>query len=125
LKKNLSQRLVAAVSIELESPTSWEPYPENADEESRILNAIRREVAHRLDVDDAATQSETSIVGRFLVTKKEQDIASFKTPSLRNVLISAPYFHDGSKATLGTSWTTTHADGVRIPGSMKTFSHLG
>src|SRR5215472_12947493 len=55
-----------------------------------------------LDVDQAAIQAETSVVGRFLVTKQEKDIASFKTPSLRNVLITAPYFHDGSQATLGT-----------------------
>src|SRR5215470_14211394 len=53
-----------------------------------------------VDVDQAAIQSETSVVGRFLVTKKETDIASFKTTSLRNVLITAPYFHDGSQATL-------------------------
>ena len=37
------------------------------------------------DVDQAAIQSETSVIGRFLVTKKEKDIASFKTPSLHNV----------------------------------------
>jgi cytochrome c peroxidase len=69
-----------------------------------------------VDVDDAAIQSETSVVGRFLVTKKEQDIASFKTPSLRNVLITAPYFHDGSQATL---WDVVdhynHGDGVKDP----------
>lgn len=33
-------------------------------------------------------------------TRKEADIASFKTPNLRNVLVTAPYFHDGSQATL-------------------------
>jgi cytochrome c peroxidase len=69
-----------------------------------------------IDVDYAAIQSETSIVGRFLVTKKERDIASFKTPSLRNVLITAPYFHDGSQATL---WDVVdhynHGDGVKDP----------
>jgi cytochrome c peroxidase len=53
-----------------------------------------------IDVDQAAIQSDTSVVGRFLVTKKEKDIASFKTPSLRNLLITAPYFHDGSQAPL-------------------------
>jgi cytochrome c peroxidase len=41
-----------------------------------------------------------SVLGRFLVTKRDADTASFKTPSLRNVLITAPYFHDGSQATL-------------------------
>ena len=53
-----------------------------------------------LPAQTTAIQSDTSIVGRFLVTKKENDIASFKTPNLRNVLITAPYFHDGSQATL-------------------------
>ena len=35
-----------------------------------------------------------------LVTKREQDIAAFKTPNLRNVLVTGPYFHDGSQETL-------------------------
>jgi cytochrome c peroxidase len=52
-------------------------------------------------VDQAAIQSEMSALGRFLVTKKQpDDIASFKTPNLRNVLVTAPYFHDGSQETL-------------------------
>jgi cytochrome c peroxidase len=53
-----------------------------------------------IDVDQAAIQSEMSVLGRFLVTKKEQDVAAFKTPGLRNVLVTAPYFHDGSQQTL-------------------------
>jgi cytochrome c peroxidase len=53
-----------------------------------------------IDVDHAAIQSDMSVLGRFLVTKKEADTASFKTPGLRNVLMTAPYFHDGSQATL-------------------------
>ena len=51
-------------------------------------------------VDRAAIMSNWSVLGRFLVTKKEADIAAFKTPSLRNVLITGPYFHDGSMDTL-------------------------
>jgi cytochrome c peroxidase len=39
-------------------------------------------------------------VGRFNVTKIEADRGAFKTPSLRSVELSAPYFHDGSAATL-------------------------
>jgi cytochrome c peroxidase len=38
--------------------------------------------------------------GRFLVTKNKQDIGKFKTPSLRNIAITAPYMHDGSLKTL-------------------------
>lgn len=52
------------------------------------------------EIDDAAIQTEMSALGRFLVTRKLADMASFKTPSLRNVLITGPYFHDGSQQTL-------------------------
>ena len=38
--------------------------------------------------------------GRFNFTKREQDKHVFKVPSLRNVALTAPYFHDGSAATL-------------------------
>jgi cytochrome c peroxidase len=34
--------------------------------------------------------------GRFNVTGKEEDRYVFKVPSLRNVALTAPYFHDGS-----------------------------
>src|SRR5439155_22453099 len=51
-------------------------------------------------IDRAAIQTEMSVLGRFLITKKEKDIASFKTPDVRNVLVSGPYFHDGSQETL-------------------------
>jgi cytochrome c peroxidase len=51
-------------------------------------------------IDQAAIQTNLSALGRFLVTKKEADTASFKTPNLRNLLMTAPYFHDGSQATL-------------------------
>jgi cytochrome c peroxidase len=51
-------------------------------------------------IDDAAILSDLSVLGRFLLTKKEPDIAAFKTPDIRNVLMTAPYFHDGSQLTL-------------------------
>ena len=38
--------------------------------------------------------------GRFTVSKVEKDTGAFKTPTLRDVARSAPYFHDGSVATL-------------------------
>ncbi len=38
--------------------------------------------------------------GRYVVTHRESDIGAFKTPSLRNVALTAPYFHDGSRKTL-------------------------
>ena len=51
-------------------------------------------------VDDAAILTDLSALGRFLITGNQKDIASFKTPNLRNVLVTAPYFHDGSQETL-------------------------
>jgi cytochrome c peroxidase len=51
-------------------------------------------------VDDAAIESEMSVLGRFLITKKQGDIASFKTPDIRNILVTGPYFHDGAMQTL-------------------------
>ena len=39
-------------------------------------------------------------LGRYNVTKNVGDKYSFKVPSLRNVALTAPYFHDGSAMTL-------------------------
>ena len=42
----------------------------------------------------------TSDKGRVEVTKEEFDEFVFKVPSLRNIALTAPYFHDGSQKTL-------------------------
>ena len=42
----------------------------------------------------------TSDQGRFELTKQDSDRMVFKVPSLRNVEKTAPYFHDGSVASL-------------------------
>ena len=39
-------------------------------------------------------------LGRFEITKKEEDKGAFKTPTIRNVAASGPYMHDGSLKTL-------------------------
>ena len=39
-------------------------------------------------------------LGRYNVTKKEYDRHKFKTPTLRNIALTPPYFHDGSAKTL-------------------------
>jgi cytochrome c peroxidase len=76
-------------------------------------------------IDTAAITGDMSVLGRFLVTRKQEDIASFKTPGLRNVLVTGPYFHDGSMQILWDvmSWITT----IRVmesltPGSTRTCS---
>ena len=42
----------------------------------------------------------TSDVGRSEVTKDNDDKFKFKVPTLRNIALTAPYFHDGKFATL-------------------------
>ena len=53
--------------------------------------------------------------GRFNVTKNEADRGAFKTPSLRSVELSAPYFHDGSAATLKEAVRTMAGGGKADP----------
>ena len=43
---------------------------------------------------------ENPDLGRFVVTQDEKDTGAFKTPTIRNVALTAPYMHDGSLATL-------------------------
>jgi cytochrome c peroxidase len=71
---------------------------------------------HLEAIDRAAIGTDMSALGRFLITKKEADIAAFKTPDLRNVLVTGPYFHDGLQETL---WDVidhyNKGDGLRDP----------
>jgi cytochrome c peroxidase len=39
-------------------------------------------------------------LGRYVITKEEKDKGAFKTPTVRNVALSAPYMHDGTQKTL-------------------------
>src|SRR2546428_2439816 len=67
-------------------------------------------------IDQAAIQTDMSALGRFLITRKEPDIAAFKTPNLRNVLVTGPYFHDGSQETLwDVSDHYNKGDGLQDP----------
>ena len=49
---------------------------------------------------DRGTEITEADLGRFNVTKKAQDKHFFKVPTLRNVELTSPYLHDGSRATL-------------------------
>ena len=46
------------------------------------------------------TDKKSSELGRFAVTNELSQIGAFKTPTLRNVELTAPYMHDGSLKTL-------------------------
>jgi cytochrome c peroxidase len=67
-----------------------------------LARKAQREIAsgHLEAVDRAAIGTDLSVLGRFLITKKEADTPAFKTPNLRNVLVTGPYFHDGSQEIL-------------------------
>jgi cytochrome c peroxidase len=52
------------------------------------------------EIDRLALETDSSELGRFLVTHNRSDIGAFKTPGLRDIVLTAPYMHDGSQATL-------------------------
>jgi len=64
----------------------------------RAMNAAR----DQLDgvPTEVARHERAAELGRFLISGNTLDVGAFRTPSLRNVELTAPYFHDGSAATL-------------------------
>jgi cytochrome c peroxidase len=65
----------------------------------RATAAVRND-EHATALRGLAKESASSELGRFMVSGSPLDIGSFRTPSLRNVELTAPYFHNGSAATL-------------------------
>jgi cytochrome c peroxidase len=55
------------------------------------------EVAHNTGIGVKDGKPEE---GRFAITKNEEDQGKFKTPTLRGLVYTAPYMHDGSLKTL-------------------------
>jgi cytochrome c peroxidase len=47
-----------------------------------------------------STDARVAALGRFVITLDPKDIGCFRTPSLRNAGLTAPYMHDGSVPTL-------------------------
>lgn len=58
---------------------------------NRVISASPEQLDHLISEDP-----DIAALGRFVVTKDPKDIGLFKTPSLRNVALTAPYMHDGS-----------------------------
>jgi len=65
----------------------------------------------------SATGSRSIDKGRVDVTKNPEDLYVFRVPSLRNVAMTAPYFHDGSVATL--------VEAVKVMGRVQLGMKLG
>lgn len=68
--------------------------------EARLAELTTRVVQARqrgASVDQAVlSEEDIAELGRFVVTLNPADIGKFRTPSLRNVALTAPYMHDGS-----------------------------
>jgi len=66
-----------------------------------LAGAFLKAKAEGMDVDIAVlTDSKTSELGRFAISEQFDDMGAFKTSTLRNIAVTAPYMHDGSLATL-------------------------
>ncbi len=61
--------------------------------------------------------------GLFTFTNKPEDMGKFRTQSLRNVGVTAPYFHDGSAATLDEVIDHYAAGGRRVQGALAGNGH--
>jgi cytochrome c peroxidase len=64
----------------------------------KALAAIRDKSGESMK--ELLKNERASELGRFVTTGNSLDIGAFRTPSLRNVELTAPYFHDGSAAPL-------------------------
>lgn len=60
----------------------------------------RMGLVRRTYFEDRGTPITEADMGRFNVTHAESDRHVFKVPTLRNVALTAPYFHDGSQSSL-------------------------
>lgn len=70
--------------------------PKDLDELSAAVEEVKKK-----GTDIAVLgNKKTSSLGRYAVTRDLTDIGAFKTPTLRNIDLTAPYLHDGSHATL-------------------------
>ena len=74
-----------------------------------------RNGASAQDIDKLAIGTDMSGLGRFLVTKQPHDIGAFRTMGLRNLLVTQPYFHDGSQQTLWDTIDHYNKGGVQNP----------
>ena len=64
-----------------------------------VLGLFTDNLFHNIGVG-VGEDGELTDLGRFEVTGKDSDRGAFKTTSLRNIALTAPYMHDGSLKTL-------------------------
>ena len=64
------------------------------------LRALSSKAAPPGTTSTSLSDAEVSELGRFVVDRRSTSIGAFRTPGLRDVALTAPYMHDGSKGTL-------------------------
>jgi cytochrome c peroxidase len=70
------------------------------DRLSRLAAAAAETDQAKPVIDKLSRETGGQELGRILVTYQIFDIGAYRTPSLRNIALTAPYFHDGSAKTL-------------------------
>lgn len=70
-----------------------------------LSDVLQRQQMHQMQrnpksADVILGDRNLAALGRFNATSNPQDIARFRTPSLKHAVTTAPYFHDGGVATL-------------------------
>jgi len=108
---------IGAFERRLSTPARWDDYLRGnqhalstAEREGlKLFTNIGCMVCHTGEMVGGSMYQKVGVVeawpnqadqGRFEVTKQEVDRMMFKVPTLRNIAKTAPYFHDGSVATL-------------------------
>ena len=115
---NVVKAIAAFERTIITGDTPWDHWRETGGDESRMSPEVKRGWAafqaakcnnchdgvlftdfqyHNVGI--GMDQKEPD-VGRFKVSNNPKDTGAFKTPTLRDIAKSAPYFHDGSVATL-------------------------
>jgi cytochrome c peroxidase len=113
-------KAIGAFERTLVTPSRFDKYV--AGDDDAITNAEKKGLAKYLDLNCTSCHNgalwggteykklglvvpwpSTTDQGRYEVTKTESDKMMFKTPTLRNVAKTAPYWHDGSVATLASA----------------------
>ena len=86
----------------------------DAELAQRLIHVLEHQIEQRL-TDGVGARTATADASRFAVTHDDRDRGAFKTPTLRDVALTAPYMHDGSLATLEDVVEFYDRGGVRNP----------
>jgi len=128
---NVAQALAAYMRTIISDDTPWDRWQKG--DESAVSASVKRgwevfqakgcaechagvlltdQQFHNVGIGMSAA---TPDVGRFKVSNDDKDMGAFKTPTLRDVGQSAPYFHDGSVATLEAAVDLMLGGGIDNP----------